>query len=92
MDKSAEKIERGHQAILLLQHPLLKEVFDKLDGEYHRRWRAATTVEDREDLFRCVKSVETVLADLATIAETGKLEKLRLDDWATTERVVHVRR
>lgn len=89
---SEDKIERGHQALSLLQHPLLKEVFDKLDGEYHRQWRNAKTTEEREDLFRYVKALETVLADLATIAETGKLEKLRLDEWATTERVVHVRR
>jgi hypothetical protein len=71
------KIDRGYQAETLLNHPIIKETFDKLDGEYHARWRNASTVEAREDCFRYVKVLERILGDLSTIAQTGHLERAR---------------
>ena len=75
-----DKAERGHQAAMLLEHPLIKEVLSELDAEYHAAWREAKTVEAREDLYRYVKVVERISIDLQTIAQTGQLERARIQE------------
>lgn len=75
-----DKAERGHHAEVLLANPLLAEVLRDLDGIYHAQWRDAKTVEAREDLHRYVKVVERFTSDLMTIAQTGKLERARLQE------------
>ena len=67
----------------MLSSPLFKEIINGLDGEYHAHWRNATTVERREDLFRYVKVLERITADLTSIATTGKLERVRQKELET---------
>lgn len=74
-----DKIERGRAAQHLLDNELLKEILNELDGTYHAKWRIAQTVEAREDLFRYVKVLEQLTADIRSIAMTGKLEEKRLE-------------
>jgi hypothetical protein len=93
-----DKAQRGLNAQKLLENELFKEVLNELDGEYHRRWRNAETVEAREDLFRYVKVLEHVTKDIRQIAVTGALEEQRiaaleakrklapLNEWAIEER------
>ena len=73
-----DKIERGRVAQALLDNELLKEILNTLDGTYHAKWRVAATVEAREDLFRYVKVLEHLAADIRNIVTTGKLEEKRL--------------
>jgi len=73
------KTERGYQAEQLLENGLFKEILSELDGEYHRAWREAKTVEAREDLFRYVKVLERIAIDIKQVAVTGQLERKRLE-------------
>jgi len=75
-----DKVERGHQAELLLQNDIFKELLNDLDGKYHALWRQAKTVEAREDLHRYVKVLERISTDLQSIANTGKLEQRRQNE------------
>ena len=77
------KTERGHQAQLLLENALLKEILSGLDAEYHAAWRKATTVDAREDLHRYVKVLERISSDLQIIAQTGQLERARIKELET---------
>jgi hypothetical protein len=57
---------------------LFKEVMAELDGIYHAKWRAAQTVEAREDLHRYVTVRDQIIKDIQTIVTTGRLEEQRL--------------
>ncbi len=74
------KIDRGIAARHLLDNELLRECLNNLDAIYHAKWRSAQTVEAREDCHRYVKVIEKLIADLTTIATTGKIEEKRLDE------------
>lgn len=52
----------------------------ELDGLYHAKWRAAQTVEAREDLHRYVTVRDQIVKDIQTIVTTGKLEEKRLEE------------
>lgn len=98
MTDPIDKAQRGLNASKLLENELFKEVLNELDGEYHRRWRNAATVEAREDLFRYVKVLEQITKDIRAIAVTGALEERRvaeleakrklpaLNEWSIEER------
>ena len=75
-----DKIERGRAAKHLLENELLKEILSELDGLYHAKWRAAKTVEAREDLHRYVTVRDQIVKDISAIAMTGKLEEKRLEE------------
>jgi len=68
------KEDRGHQARLLLDHHLTQEVLDGLEQSYLAAWRAAKTVEAREDCHRYVTLLGKLKADLGSIALTGDIE------------------
>ena len=52
----------------------------QLDGLYHAKWRAAQTVEARENLHRYVTVRDQIIIDIQSIATTGKLEEKRLQE------------
>jgi len=64
----------------LLDNELFKEVMSQLDGLYHAKWRAAQTVEARENLHRYVTVRDQIIIDIQSIATTGKLEEKRLQE------------
>lgn len=86
--RKLDKAERGYQAQVLLENPLLKEILSALDGEYHTAWRDAKTVEAREDLYRYVKVLERIAVDLKSVAMTGMLERKRLDELEAKKRTL----
>lgn len=75
-----DKTQRGYQAEALLQNELFRETLNILDEYYTAAWRAARTVEAREDCFRYVQLVEKLIADITSVANTGKLEQARLKE------------
>lgn len=98
MAEIIDKATRGIAARRILEDATFKEVLNDLDGLYHARWRAAETVEAREDLHRYVRVLEQLTKDLKQIALTGALEEKRiaelegrktrqpLNEWAIEER------
>lgn len=72
-----DKVERGHQADALLQNALLKQALNELDEFYCAAWRAAKTVEAREDAHRYVTLLTKLVADIQSISTTGKMETAR---------------
>lgn len=74
------KTERGHAAQTILDSQIFRDVFAGLERTYMQQWRAARTVEAREDCHRHVVLLEKLKADLVSIATTGELERRRLDE------------
>lgn len=75
-----DKIQRGLQADGLLENPLFREVMNTLDDVYTASWREARTVEAREDCYRYVKLTEKLIADIQSVATTGKIEQARVHE------------
>lgn len=80
MDKTEGDIERGHQAETLLNSTLFREVLNGLDEIYTAAWRASKTLEAREDCYRYTQLIERLVQDVTTIATTGKLARLRIEE------------
>lgn len=78
MDTTEGQVTRGVQADALLSNSLFREVLNQLDEIYTASWRAATTVEAREDCFRYVRLIERLIEDIQSISNTGKLAQLRI--------------
>lgn len=78
-DRSQEKIERGHQANALLESSVFKDCMAKLETRYIEAWKAATTVELREDAHKYVRLLEWLMADIQEIAVTGAMTQQRVD-------------
>ncbi len=78
-DESQLKIERGYQANALLESSIFKECMAKLEARYIEAWKAATTVDLREDAHKYVRLLEWLAADIQEIATTGALTQQRLD-------------
>ena len=64
----------------MLENPLLIEVLAGLDAAYVSAWRAARTPEAREDCHRYVLLTEKLVADIRSIANTGRLEAARIKE------------
>lgn len=70
-----DRIERGLQADALLQNELFREALNNLDAEYHAAWRAAKSVEAREDCHRYVTLITKLTDHIRSVSTTGKLEE-----------------
>ena len=77
---AADKIARGRAAEALLENALLREVLEGLDAAYTAAWRNAPSLEAREDCHRYVRLTERLIGDIASIANTGKLEQARIKE------------
>jgi hypothetical protein len=75
-----DKVERGRAAEALLENPLLREVLNALGAYYTAAWRSAATPEAREDCHRYVRLTEKLIGDIASIANTGMLERARIKE------------
>ncbi len=75
MDKHSDKARRGERAEALLSDPLMKEAFETLEETYIETWKAADTVEARENTHRLMASLITLKAHLTSVALTGALSR-----------------
>lgn len=80
------EIQRGVQADALLANDLFREVMNKLDEEYTAAWRAASSVEVREDCHRYTRLIEKLIADIQSVANTGKIAQARVKELQTGKR------
>lgn len=72
---SDEEITRGHKAKQLLDEPLLKEAFEKLEALYKEEIFLTKVDEDKErtNIYLCYNTLTTVKAHLQEIMQTGEL-------------------
>ena len=72
---SNDEISRGHKAKLLLDEPLIKEAFDKLEALYKQDIFLTKVDEDAErtNIYLCYNTLTTVKAHLLEIMQTGEL-------------------
>lgn len=78
MDQAETQIQQGIQADHLLQNETFRAALNRLDEYYTAAWRAAETVEAREDCFRFVRLVERLVQDIQSVSTTGKLAQQRI--------------
>lgn len=80
--KAIKDVQRAGQAQLLLEHPLLKEAFEKLEAEIMTRWRETGTAESetykRERLWLAVNLLAKIKDGLRSVVENGKVAKATL--------------
>lgn len=88
MDQSLE-ISRGQQAAELMEHPLLVEAFEVLRSQYLSAWETSPVRDaaGREELWRLMKSLSAVEGHLKTVAETGKLARLQVEQDSLMKRM-----
>lgn len=65
---------------MLIDSPIVAECFDLLERRYIEAWRAAKTVDLREEAHRYVMMLEWFRNDLRSIATTGDLTQQRVDE------------
>ena len=72
---SDNEISRGHKAKQLLDEPLIKEAFDKLEALYKEEIFLTKVDEDKErtNIYLCYNTLTTVKAHLQEIMQTGEL-------------------
>lgn len=75
-----DKLQRGISAQTLLENEIFRETMNTLDGFYTAAWRDAKTLEAREDCYRYVKLIERLIADIQSVATTGKIEQARQNE------------
>jgi len=73
--------ERAAHAERLLNDPLLKEAFDKLDEEFVRTWRQTSVndTEARERIYSLCTALEAIKQHLAGVIVDGKIAKMNLE-------------
>lgn len=80
--KAIKDISRANQAQQLIDHPLLKEAFEKLEAEIMTRWRDTGTAEPetykRERLWLAVNLLGKIKDGLRSVIENGKVAKATL--------------
>tara|TARA_B100001996_G_C18512938_1_gene536150 strand:- start:163 stop:417 length:255 start_codon:yes stop_codon:yes gene_type:complete len=72
---SEKEISRGNQAKLLLDNPLLKEAFEKLETLYKEEIFKTKLDDEKErnSIYLCFNTLTTVKAHLLEIMQTGEL-------------------
>lgn len=82
IDKLQEEANRAVRAKSLMDDPLLKEAFDRLDAEYVKAWRETNARDDdaRQRLWQAVNLVGKVRDHLAIVLANGKLAQAQIDE------------
>lgn len=80
---------RGTQARELLDNPLLIEAFETVEKAYIDAWKNEQSLkpENREYLWKLVRTVQDVRKHLETAVETGKMAKIQLQQKSLRERM-----
>lgn len=71
---SLDKIERALAARRLVEDGEFKRACDALRAEYFEDWQQAKTVDEREECFRLVKTLDRLTLDLISVITTGDIE------------------
>ena len=79
-DKTELEIQRGRDAELLLQHPLLQEAFEVIEREVTEQWQnsPARDVDGREKLWLTLKLLKQVRHQIVSVVETGQVAQATL--------------
>ncbi|MFD0738241.1 hypothetical protein ACFQZQ_02920 [Lysobacter koreensis] len=79
-DKTEHEILRGHDAELLLSHPLLTDAFQIIEQELTEQWQnsPARDQEGREKLWVSLKLLKRLQGQLTSVVETGQFAKATL--------------
>lgn len=79
--KLREEQQRAIEAEQLIENPLYKEAFDKLNDMLLNEWKErAETPEERERIWMAQNILSKLQAHLKTIIETGKLARTTLEE------------
>lgn len=80
-EKLRTQQERAAHAERLLNDPLLREVFDKLDDEFMRTWRATSVndTEARERIYSLCTALDAIKQHIAGVIVDGKIAKMNLE-------------
>ena len=73
--------ERAAHAERLLNDPLLKEAFEKLDDEFMRSWRQTSVndTESRERIYSLCTALDAIKQYIAGVIVDGKIAKMNLE-------------
>lgn len=84
-----EEIERGVQAMGVLDEPIFREAVNTLRARYAEEWEAtpARDTEGREQLWKLMKSLSAVEGHLKIVMETGKLARIQIQQESRAERL-----
>ena len=76
--------ERAAHAERLLKDPLLIEVFEKLNNEFMRTWRATSVndTEARERIYNLCTALDAIKQQIASVIVDGKIAKMNLEQQA----------
>jgi ribosomal protein S15P/S13E len=79
------EVQRGNDAMRILEEPLLVEAFNVIKQRYMDEWEKspARDIEGREKLWLMLKQLENVRNHLKTAMETGKLASKYLEQKRT---------
>jgi len=75
------EIERGHQARVILDHPLWLEAWDKWESGILQAWAdtPAASAQDRETLFFALQAGRRAKRDIETVFQTGQLAAKQME-------------
>lgn len=81
-NKLLGQTERGQQAKELLENPMLKDAFDKIEKYLREDWETTKGPDGdrREDIWRTLKLLENIKGQIKSIAATGKAASNKLLD------------
>ncbi len=68
-----ERIERGREAQVLLDHPLLQEAFKGVEAGIVEQWKAQTDAVSRETLWSGLHGARRVETFLKALADDGQM-------------------
>ena len=68
-----ERIERGREAQVLLNHPLLQEAFKGVEAGMVEQWKACADAVSRETLWSGLHGARRVETFLKALADDGKM-------------------
>ncbi len=69
IDKLAHRVHRGQAAKQLLEFQLL---FDDLEADYIKEWKASAGPKKRGRLWACVKALDDIKTRLSTWKQDGE--------------------
>lgn len=67
-------IQRGHEAQVILTHPLVEEAFNTIEDALRETWEASTDPSVREELWHTLKGAKRFKQVFTNQIENGEYE------------------
>lgn len=85
-DKLLAAANRASRAKALLEDPLLKETFERLDAEYVKAWRESDARDDdaRHRLWQAINLIGKVRDHLGIVLANGNLAQAQINQLTKT--------